>query len=143
MVLLRVLEVQDPSHPRLRPAARLFHRHRDAVADEEILLLVDLHQGGGGEIALQRLLRLGDLGLGDPGVQLFERRLEIPGQEDLVIVPAAEGAVFAQDLLVIGKLHLPPQLVPQEVAGAALDEDVFGVVVGHMNTPLKAKQSKK
>ena len=83
-----------------------FRHHRDAVPDEGIFLLVDLHQRGGGEVALQRLLCLSDL-----GVQLFERRLGITGQENLAVVPATAGAVLPQDHLVIDKLHLPPQIV--------------------------------
>lgn len=131
VVLLRVLEVKHCRHSRLRPAAGLFRRHWDAIPDEKILLLVGLHEGGGGQPTLQLLLGLVHLCVVDPRVQPFQRRPKIPRKEDLMVVPPPEGAVLPQDLLVIGKRYLPPQLIPQKIAGALLDENVFGVVVGH------------
>ena len=48
-----------------------------------------------------------------------------------MITPAAKRAAFPQTLGVVGKDDLPAQLPLQQVPGALLHEDVFGVVVAH------------
>ena len=131
MVVARVLEVDHGGVFLLCLAAGLLHGDGDAVPDQEILLLVDLQQGGGGQAVFHEPLGLVHLSGGDPGVQAQQGLPEIAGQQDLLVALAAKGAGFAQLLGVVGIDDLPAQLVPEQVAGAALNQDVFGVVVAH------------
>ena len=110
---------------------RLFHRDRDAVPDQAVLLLVDLQQRRGGQVEGQRLAGLLQLDVANPRIQPFQRLPEIPPEDDLAIGLPPQGAVFAQHLLVIGIDHLPAQLIVEQGCGAVLNQYVFGIVVGH------------
>jgi len=53
MVVIGIPEVDDRGIFGFCPAAGLLHGDRDTIPNEEILLLVDLQQGGGGQSVLQ------------------------------------------------------------------------------------------
>ena len=132
IIVLRVLKVDHQGRLRIVRPVRLLPGHRDAVPDETILLLVHLHQRRRGQPTLHGPLGLPDLRLGDPGVQPPQRLPKIPDQQDLLIGPPAEGAALAQHLRVIGELHLPAQLLLQQLPRALLHQYVFGIVVAHI-----------
>ena len=131
VVVVRVMEVDDLGPLLLGFAVGALDGDGDSVPDEGIFLLVDLHQGGGGQAGLHLLLGFVHLGGGEPRVQALQRLPKIPGEQDLLVAGPAEGAVPAQFLRVIGIGHLPAQLPLQQVSGRFLDENVFGVVVAH------------
>ena len=134
VVTLRViwmLKVDDRRFFLLCPAVGPLHRDGNAVPDEGVLLLVDLHRGGGGEAALHLLLGLVHLCGGEPRIQPLEGLPKIPGQQNFAVACPAKGAVFAQLFRVVGKGHLPAQFSLQQMPGALLDKDIFGVVVAH------------
>lgn len=56
--------------------------------------------------------------------------------QNFLVAFAAQDAIFAQLLGVVGIDGLPAQPPLQQVADALLDEDVFGVVVAHETTLL-------
>ena len=85
MFVFRVLEVDDGRLFRFGFAVRAFDRYRDAVSDQEILLLVDLQKRGGGEPAFQRSLRFAPLGFGDPRVEPGEGGVKIPSKQDFPV----------------------------------------------------------
>lgn len=80
----------------LRAATGLFDGNGNAIPDIAILLLVDLHEGGGGQAAFHLLLGLVHLHGGDPGIQRFQGLPEITGQEDVLVAFAAKGTVFTR-----------------------------------------------
>ena len=127
----RVLKVDHHGAALLRAPVRAANGDGDAVAQEEVFLLVDLHERRGGEPLLQRSDGLGDLRGRDPGVELLKRRAEVPLEQDLFIVLPSQRAVLAQHFPVVGKDHIPAQLVPQQCPSGLLDEDVFGIFVAH------------
>ena len=131
VVVVRILKINDSGALFFRFAVGLFDGDRDAVPDQEILFLVDLQQGGGGQTMLQFALSLIDLCGSDPRIQAQQSLPKIPGQQNLFIAFAAKGAVLAQLLRVVGKSYIPAQLILEQVAGGFLNEDVFGVVVAH------------
>ena len=134
-VFRRVEKVDHHGTLRLRAPVGAADGDGDAVAQKEILFLVDLHERCGGEPLLQRSDGLGDLRGRDPGVELLKRRAEVPLEQDLFIVLPPKRAVFPQHFPVIRIDHIPAQLVMQQVPGRLLDEDVFGIVVGHGCSP--------
>ena len=135
LVVVRILKINDSGALFFRFAVGLFDGDRDTVPDQEILFLIDLQQGGGGQTMLQFALGLIDLNRCDPRIQTQQSLPKIPGQQDLFIAFAAKGAVLAQLLRVVGKGHLPAQLVSEQVAGGFLNEDIFGVVVAMVLPP--------
>ena len=135
-VFRRVLKVDHHGALRLRASVGAADGDRDAVAQEEVFFLIDLHERRGGEPLLQRSDGLGDLRGRDPGVELLQRRAEVPLEQDLSIVLPPQGAVFPQHLPVIRIDHIPTQLVMQQIPRCLLDKDVFGIVVGHTLNPL-------
>ena len=136
-VFRRVLKVDHHGALRLRAAVGAADGDGDAVAQEEVFFLIDLHERRGGEPLFQRSDGLGDLRGCDPGVELLKRRAEVPLEQDLFIVLPSQCAVFPQHFPVIRIDHIPAQLVMQQVPGGLLDEDVFGIVVGHgVTSPL-------
>lgn len=136
-VVLRALEVDHRGALILRFPVWALDRDRDAVADQIVLFLVDLQQRGGGEAVFHGALRLVELRGRDPRVQPLQRRAEVAREQDLLVAPAPEGAVLAQSLGVVGIGDVPAQLVAEQIARRALDEDVFGVFVGHGMSPFK------
>ena len=135
VVVVRALKVDDRRSLFLGSAAGTLDGDWDAVPDQGILLLVGLHQGCGGEAALHLLLRLLQLGGGEPRIQPLERLPKIPDEQNLPIACPAKSAVFAQLFGVVGIGHLPAQLLLQHVPGALLDKNIFGVVVAHGSPP--------
>ena len=134
MVVIGIPEVDDRGIFGFCPAAGLLHCDGDAVTNQEIFFLVDLQQGGGGQSVLQCALSLVHLSGCDPRIQAQQSLTKIPGQQNLPVALAAKRAVFAQLLRVVGKGDLPAQLVFEQVTGAFLDEDIFGIVVAHAYT---------
>lgn len=134
MVVFRVLKVDDRCSFLLSSAAGALHRNGNAVPDEGVLLLVDLHKGGGGEAALHLLLSLVQLGRGEPRIEPLEGFSKIPGEQNFAVACPAKGAVLAQLLRIVGKGNFPAQLPLQQVPGALLNENIFGVIVGHVIT---------
>ena len=135
IIVLRVLKVDHQCRLQVVRSVRLLPGHRNAVPDETILLLVHLQQRHRGQPTLHGPLGLPDLGLGDPGVQPPQRLPKIPDQQNLLVGSPPKGAVLAQHLRVIGELHLPAQLLMQQLAGALLHQYVFGLVVAHFSFP--------
>ena len=131
MVVIRIPEVDDRGIFGFCPAAGLLHGDRDTIPNEEILLLVDLQQGGGGQSVLQCALGLVHLSGCDPRIQAQQSLPKIPGQQNLPVALAAKHAVFAQFLRVVGKGDLPAQLILKQVTSAFLYKYVFGIVVAH------------
>ena len=132
VVVVRILKINDSGALFFRFAAGLFDGDRDTVAEQEILFLVDLQQGGGGQTMLQFALGLIDLCGGDPRIQAQQSLPKIPGQQNLFITFAPKGAVLAQLLRVVGKSYIPAQLILEQVAGGFLNEDIFRIVVAHV-----------
>ena len=131
VVVVRVLEVDDLGPLLLGFSVGALDGDGDAVPDEGVLFLIDLHEGGGGQSGFHLLLGLVQLGGGEPRVQALEGLPKIPGEQNLLIACPAKGAVFAQLFRVVGKGHLPSQFSLQQMPGALLDKDIFGVVVAH------------
>ena len=134
MVVPGILKINDSGALFFRFSTGLFDGDRDTVPDQEILFLVDLHQGGRGQAVLQCALRLADLRGGEPRIQAQQSLPKIPGQQDLLIAFTAKGAVLAQFLRVVGKSYIPTQLILEQVTGAFLDKDIFGIIVAHVIT---------
>ena len=130
-VFRRFLEIQHHGAPLLRAPVRAADGDGDAVAQEEVFLLVDLQERRGGEPLFQCSDGLATLGGRDPGVEFLQRGAEIPLQQDLFIVCPPQRAVFSQHFFVVSVDHIPAQLVPQQISRRLLDKDVFGIVVGH------------
>ena len=95
VVVRRILEVNDGGIFLLCSASRSFYGDGDAVPDQEILFLVDLQQGGGGQAALHEPLGLFDLSGGEPRIQAQQSLPKIPGQQDFLVALAAQSAGFA------------------------------------------------
>ena len=134
VVVFGVAEVEDLNPAFLLGLAGLADGDGDAVPEEAVFLLVDLHGGGGGQMALQLFDGLLIHRLREPGVELHHRLLEVPPEHDLPIALPPEGAVCAQLLGVVGHRHFPPKLVPKHIAGTVPDEDIFRIVVAHRIT---------
>ena len=115
VILCRVLEVDCCGALRLRAAVRMPDCDRDAVAQQEILFLVDLHEGGGGEPLPERSDGLVDLRGRNPWVELFQRRADIASQQDLFVILPSQRPAFAQYFLVVGIDYLPAQLVAEQI----------------------------
>lgn len=130
-IILRVLKVDHRGSLRFRLTVRLFHRDGDAVPEEKVLFLVDLQEGRRGKAAFQRFLRLGKLRIRHPRVEPPQSILKIPGQQYLVIACPPERAVFAEHFRIVSELHIPAELIPEQIPGAFLHEDVFRIVVAH------------
>ena len=95
VVVVWVLEVDNGGVFLLCPAAGLLHGNGDAVPNQEILFLVDLQQGCGGQAVLHEPLGLVQLGGGEPGIQAQQSLPKIPGQQNFLVAFAAQGAGFA------------------------------------------------
>ena len=117
VIVARLLEVDDLGPLFLGFAVGALDSDRNAVSNKGILLLIDLHQGGGGQMGLHLLLGLVHLGRGEPRVQPLESLPKIPGEQDFPITCPAKGAVFAKFFRVVGIGHLPAQLPLQQVPG--------------------------
>ena len=131
MVVIGIPEVDDRGIFGFCPAAGLLHGDRDTIPNEEIFLLVDLQQGGGGQSVLQCALSLVHLSGCNPRIQAQQSLPKIPGQQNLPVALAAKRAVFAQLLRVVGKSDLPAKLILKQVTSAFLYKYVFGIVVAH------------
>ncbi len=92
---------------------------------------------------LHSLLSFRNLILGDQGVELFQGSAKIPYKQNLPVRFPPEGAVLPQHLRVVGKLHPPAQLLPQQITSALLDQDVFRIVVAHVLYLYSNQSSKK
>ena len=136
VVVFGVAEVEDLNPAFLLGFAGLADGDGDPVPEEAVFLLVDLHGGCGGQMALQLFDGLLIQWLREPGVELHHRLFEVPPEHDLPIALPPEGAVCAQLLGVVGHRHFPPKLVPQHMAGTVPDEDIFRIVVAHRITSL-------
>ena len=133
--ILRVLEVDHPRGARCDLAVGSLDRHLDPVANKKILFFVDLHVRRGGETAFEFLLRLVDLGVGDPRIELLERAAEVADEQDVAVTPPPEGAVGTEDFGIVGVGDLPAELFFQQLARALLHQNVFRVLVTHSTLP--------
>ena len=131
VVFRRMLEVDDRSSLLLRASVRAADRDGDAVPQQKILLLVDLQEGGSGQPLPQRSDGLVDLDGGDPGVEFLQCCADIPGQQDLLVVFPPQCPALTQHFLVVGIDDIPAQLIAKQIPRGILDEDVFGIVIGH------------
>ena len=95
VVVGRVLEVDDGGVFFLCSAAGLLHSDGDAVPNQEILFLVDLQQGCGGQTVFHEPLGLVQLGGGEPRIQAQKSLPKIPGQQDFLVALAAQCAGLA------------------------------------------------
>ena len=89
MIVFRVFEVDHRRASDFGAAIRPLDRHRDAIPQQKILFLVDLHQGCGGNVCREFLLHLVQLVRGEPRVQAQKRLPKIPGQQHFPIAGAA------------------------------------------------------
>ena len=89
VVVFRVFEVDHRRASDFGAAIRPLDRHRDAIPQQKILFLVDLHQGCGGNVRREFLLHLVQLVRGEPRVQPQKRLPKIPGQQHFPIAGAA------------------------------------------------------
>ena len=89
MVVFRVFEVDHRRASDFGAAIRPLDRHRDAIPQQKILFLIDLHQGCGGNVRREFLLHLVQLVRGEPRVQPQKRLPKIPGQQHFPIAGAA------------------------------------------------------
>ena len=131
IVVLRVSEVDHRGGLRLRLPVRFLDRYRDAVADQEILLLVRLQQRCGGQTVFQFLLSFRYLILVHPRVKPFQRFAEIPHEQDLPVRLPSESSVNAQHLRVVGELDIPAKLILKQFSRAFLNKDIFRIIVAH------------
>ena len=109
VIVSRVLKVDDLCSFLLGFPIGALDSNGDALPDKGVLLLVDLHEGGGGQAEFHLFLSLVQLGKGEPRVQALESLPKIPGEQDLLIACPAEGAVRTQLLRVVGIAHLSAQ----------------------------------
>ena len=130
-VVLRVPEVDHRGGLRLRLPVRLLDRYRDAVADQEILLLVRLQQRCGGQAVFQYLLSFRYLILGHPRVQPLQSSAEIPHEQDVPIRLSPERPVNSQHLRVVRELDIPAKLILKQFSGAFLNKNIFRIIVTH------------
>ena len=89
MIVFRVFEVDHRRASDFGAAIRPLDRHRDAIPQQKILFLIDLHQGCGGNMCREFLLHLVQLVRGEPRVQPQKRLPKIPGQQHFPIAGAA------------------------------------------------------
>ena len=134
VVVFRVFEVDHRRAPRFGAAIRPLDRHRDAIPQQKILFLIDLHQGCGGNVCREFLLHLVQLIRGEPRVQAQKRLPKIPGQQHFPIAGAAQRPVRPQLFGVVSQHHLPAQNILQQIACTVLDKDIFGVFAAHRIT---------
>ena len=134
MIVSRVFEVDHRRASDFGAAIRPLDRHRDAIPQQKILFLVDLHQGCGGNVCREFLLHLVQLVRGEPRVQPQKRLPKIPGQQHFPIAGAAQRPVRPQLFGVVSQHHLPAQNILQQVACTVLDKDIFGVFAAHRIT---------
>ena len=142
MIVFRVFEVDHRRASDFGAAIRPLDRHRDAIPQQKILFLVDLHQGCGGNVRRKFLLHLVQLVRGEPRVQVQKRLPKIPGQQHFPIAGAAQRPVRPQLFGVVSQYHLPAQNILQQVACAVLNKDIFGVFAAHSVPPLFRNSSK-
>ena len=131
VVVFRVFEVDHRRASDFGAAIRPLDRHRDAIPQQKILFLIDLHQGCGGNVRREFLLHLVQLVRGEPRVQPQKRLPKIPGQQHFPIAGAAQRPVRPQLFGVVSHHDLPAQNILQQVACAVLDKDIFGVFAAH------------
>lgn len=110
VVVFRVLKVDDRRFLLLCPAAGALHSNGNAIPNQGILLLVDLHERGSGEAVLHLLLSLVQLSGGEPWIEPLEGLPKIPGEQNLLVAFPAKGTALAQLFRIVGKGHLPAQL---------------------------------
>ena len=131
MIVFRVFEVDHRRASDFGAAIRPLDRHRDAIPQQKILFLIDLHQGCGGNVRREFLLHLVQLVRGEPRVQPQKRLPKIPGQQHFPIAGAAQRPIRPQLFGVVSQHHLPAQNILQQVACTVLDKDIFGVFAAH------------
>ena len=135
MIFLGILKVDHHGAALLGSTVRATDGNRNAVAQKEVFLLVNLHERRCGEPLLQCSDGLADLGGRNPGVEFLQRGAEVPLQQDLFKACPPQRAVFPQHFLVVGIDHIPVELVMQQIPRRLLDKDVFGIVVAHGTLP--------
>ena len=141
MIVFRVFEVDHRRASDFGAAIRPLDRHRDAIPQQKILFLIDLHQGCGGNVCREFLLHLVQLVRGEPRVQAQKRLPKIPGQQHFPIAGAAQRPVRPQLFGVVSHHDLPAQNILQQVARTVLNKDIFGVFAAHFLFLLTADQA--
>lgn len=110
VIVIWILKVNDRRFFLLGSAAGSLHGHGNAIPDEGVLFLIDLHEGGGGKMALHLLLGLVQLDSSEPRIEPLERLPKISGKQNFAVACPAKGAALAQLLGVVGVSYLPAQL---------------------------------
>ena len=113
LVAVRPVEVEEPDRVALAPVAAVLLQG-DAVGERGVERLVDLGEAGGGDLR-HRFDRLGDVGVGEPGVQPIEGRGEAVGEDGLLEARAFGFEVFRRDVRVAQRLEQLDRGVLREV----------------------------
>ena len=121
VVVQRIIKVKYPHTPDFRLSVRLLDRNRDAIPEIAVLLLIDLDQGGRGQVILQLLHRVLIEGFRQPGIQLHHSLPEVTPEHDFPIVFPSKGAVYAQLLRIVGIGNVPAQLVMEQISCTVLN----------------------
>lgn len=130
-----VVEVDEPCHARFHVAVWQAEIDGNAASDEAVFLLVGLHGRGRKGGFHERLDHAVCISLRHPAVQAEQSRTQVLGEQHLMVVCAPQRAVCAQRFTVVRINQLPAQLVVEQVAGGALNKDVFGIGVAHLIIP--------
>ena len=131
-----VVEVDEPCHASFHVAVWQAEIDGNAASDEAVFLLVGLHGRGRKGGFHERLDHAVRISLRHPAVQAEQSRTQVLGEQHLMVVCAPQRAVCAQRFTVVRINQLPAQLVVEQVAGGALNKEVFGIVITHRNAPL-------
>ena len=89
MIVFRVFEVDHRRASDFGAVIRPLDRHRDAIPQQKILFLINLHQRCGGNVRREFLLHLVQLVRGEPWIQPQKCLPKIPGQQHFPIAGAA------------------------------------------------------
>ena len=121
VVVQRVIKVKYPHTPGFLFSIGLLDRNRNAIPEIAVLLLIDLDQGGRGQVIFQLLHRVLIEGFRQPGIQLHHSPPEVTPEHDFPIAFPTKGAVFAQLLRVVGIGNVPAPLVTKQIPCTVLD----------------------
>ena len=69
--------------------------NRDAIPNQPVLFLVNLHQESRGKMTLHPILNIIQLFGREPRIQLLERLPKIAEQQNFMVTLAAKGTIFA------------------------------------------------
>lgn len=134
MIPFRMEEINQHGAPFLRGPVPAPYRNGDSVTEKSIFLLINLKERCRGQVPLQYLCGLPDLGLRHPRIQPGHSRMEILRQQRVPGALPSEGAVPAEGLLLCHD-HGPAQLL-QQLARRIADHYIFRIFPVHTITSL-------